>query len=107
MQNRQYLLASRPVGAPTKDNWTLSTSETPALADNQILVRIDYISLDPAMRGWMNDGKSYIEPVQIGEVMRAGTVGEVIESSDPNFSACSAGKASATTKESKLILERL
>lgn len=87
MQNRQYLLASRPVGAPTKDNWSFVTSETPALGDREILVRIDYISLDPAMRGWMNDGKSYIEPVGIGEVMRAGTVGKVVESSDPNFAA--------------------
>jgi NADPH-dependent curcumin reductase CurA len=87
MKNRQYLLASRPVGEPTQDNWTYATGETPALADNQILVRIDYISLDPAMRGWMNDARSYIEPVGIGEVMRAGTVGEVIESTDPNFSA--------------------
>ncbi|WP_100641203.1 NADP-dependent oxidoreductase [Alteromonas facilis] len=87
MKNRQFLLASRPIGEPNESNWTLSTSETPALGDNQILVRIDYISLDPAMRGWMNDGKSYIEPVQIGAVMRAGTVGEVLESTDPNFAA--------------------
>ncbi|MBT0586392.1 NADP-dependent oxidoreductase [Alteromonas oceanisediminis] len=85
MQNRQFLLASRPVGEPTADNWTFTTSETRALGDNEILVRIDYISLDPAMRGWMNEGKSYIEPVAIGDVMRAGTVGEVIESSDDGF----------------------
>ena len=87
MKSRQYLLASRPVGEPTKDNWTFNETETPALQENQILVRVDYISLDPAMRGWMNDARSYIEPVQIGEVMRAGTVGEVLESSDPGFAA--------------------
>lgn len=87
MQNRQILLAKRPFGEPTQENWDLVTTETPALQDNQILVKIKYISLDPAMRGWMNDGKSYIEPVQIGAVMRAGTVGEVLESTDPNFTA--------------------
>lgn len=85
MNNRQYLLSSRPVGVPTRDNWTFNQTETPSVGDNQILVRIDYISLDPAMRGWMNDARSYIEPVGLGEVMRAGTVGEVLESSDPNF----------------------
>jgi len=87
MNNRQYLLSSRPVGVPTRDNWTFNQTETPSVGENQILVRIDYISLDPAMRGWMNDARSYIEPVGLGEVMRAGTVGEVLESSDPNFAA--------------------
>ena len=85
MKSRQYLLSSRPVGVPTRDNWTFHEGETPSLEDKQILVRIDYISLDPAMRGWMNDSRSYIEPVGIGEVMRAGTVGEIIQSSDTEF----------------------
>lgn len=85
MKNRQFLLASRPVGMVNKDNWDLVESEIPELADQQVLVKIEYISLDPAMRGWMNEGKSYIEPVQIGAVMRASTVGKVLKSTDGNF----------------------
>lgn len=87
MKSRQYLLASRPIGVPTRDNWTFAETELPALGEGQLLVEVEYISLDPAMRGWMNDGKSYIEPVGIGEVMRAGGVGKVVESTDPNFAA--------------------
>lgn len=85
MKNKQYLLKSRPVGKPNRDNWEYVESEVPALKENQVLLKIEYISLDPAMRGWMNEGKSYIEPVEIGAVMRAGTVGQVLQSSDPKF----------------------
>ncbi|MFQ3236571.1 MAG: NADPH-dependent curcumin reductase CurA, partial [Paraglaciecola sp.] len=85
MINRQFLLASRPVGMVNKDNWDLVESNVPELADQQVLVKIEYISLDPAMRSWMNEGKSYIEPVQIGAVMRASTVGKVLKSTDSNF----------------------
>src|SRR5690606_11495311 len=84
-KNRQFLLATRPVGTPTADNWDLVTSEIPTPNDGEVLLKTIYISLDPAMRGWMNEGKSYIRPVQIGEVMRAGVIGRVIESKDPNF----------------------
>lgn len=87
MKSRQYLLASRPVGMPTQENWTFAETELPDVADGQLLVEVKYISLDPAMRGWMNDRKSYIEPVQIGEVMRAGAVGKVVQSGDCNFAA--------------------
>ena len=86
MQYKQWQLAKRPVGEPTRENWNLETVTLPTVEKGQIAVKIKYISLDPAMRGWMNDGKSYIEPVQIGEVMRAGTVGEVVESLSDNFS---------------------
>jgi len=79
-QTRQVKLASRPVGLPTRDNWDFGVADTPALADGQVLVEIHYVSLDPAMRGWMNDQRSYIRPVRLGEVMRAGTVGKVVES---------------------------
>ncbi|MAM86868.1 MAG: NADP-dependent oxidoreductase [unclassified Hahellaceae] len=85
MKNRQFLLASRPTGEPDASNWEYVENETPDLKDGQMLVKVEFISLDPAMRGWMNDAKSYIEPVQIGEVMRAGTVGEVVESKHPKF----------------------
>ncbi|MEL6671781.1 MAG: NADP-dependent oxidoreductase [Bacteroidota bacterium] len=86
-QNRQILLASRPVGLPTRENWDFTAEETRDLAEGEVLVRTHYISLDPAMRGWMNDSRSYIRPVKIGEVMRAGTVGEVVASEDPAFKA--------------------
>lgn len=85
MQSRQFKLATRPVGTPTAANWDYVTETLPALGDKQIKVKVLYISLDPAMRGWMNEGKSYIPPVGIGEVMRAGGVGQVIESTDPKF----------------------
>lgn len=85
MQYKQWQLAKRPVGEPTRENWNLATVTLPKVEPGQIAVKIKYISLDPAMRGWMNEGKSYIEPVQIGEVMRASTVAEVIESASPQF----------------------
>ena len=85
MQNRQFRLASRPVGEPTRENWEFTTEEVTEPADGQFLVEVQYISLDPAMRGWMNEGKSYIEPVGIGEVMRAGAVGKVVASKHPDF----------------------
>ena len=62
--------------------------ETPVaelLADNEVLIRNLYFAFEPAMRGWLNDVKSYLPPVQIGDVMRAGTVGQVIESNNPDF----------------------
>jgi len=83
--NRQFLLAKRPVGAATRE--TFSYVETPVgePGPNQILVENLYLSLDPAMRGWMNDAKSYIPPVGIGEVMRALGVGKVLASNHPDF----------------------
>jgi hypothetical protein len=83
--NRQCKLAARPVGLPTDDVWELADAPDPQPQDGEVLVGIEYISLDPAMRGWMNDVPSYIPPVQIGEVMRAGTVGRVLESRNPGF----------------------
>src|SRR5690606_40389839 len=83
--NRQFLLAQRPVGLPRHD--TFRRVETPVgePAEGQVLVRNHYLSIDPAMRGWMNEGKSYIEPVRLGEVMRALGVGEVVASRHPQF----------------------
>lgn len=83
--NKQLKLAKRPVGMPDADTWVLESNPIPEISEGQILIRNHYISLDPAMRGWMNDMKSYIPPVQIGEVMRAGSVGEVIKSKNPKF----------------------
>lgn len=85
MNSKQFLLASRPVGEPTKENWDFVETAIPELNNGQILVKVEYISLDPAMRGWMNEGKSYIEPVGIGDVMRASGVGQVVQSKDDTF----------------------
>jgi hypothetical protein len=79
MTNRQQILAKRPVGLPDQDTWTLTETEVPALKEGEVLIENHYASLDPAMRGWINDARSYIPPVQIGEVMRAGTIGKVVD----------------------------
>ena len=78
--NHQFRLAARPDGMVGPEHFDYLEEPLPELADGQVLVKNAYISLDPAMRGWMAEGRSYIPPVQIGEVMRAGTVGEVVES---------------------------
>ena len=78
--NHQFRLAARPVGLPKRSDWSLTEEPVPEPGDGEFLVKILYISLDPAMRGWMNEGRSYIAPVGIGEVMRAGAVGRVIAS---------------------------
>ena len=83
--NRQFLLAKRPVGAATRDAFTFQQVPVVQPEDGQILVKNEYLSLDPAMRGWMNEGKSYIPPVALGEVMRALGVGKVIASAHPGF----------------------
>ena len=83
--NRQFRLAARPVGLPRASDWTLDTQPVPEPGEGEFLVRMEYISLDPAMRGWMNEGKSYVPPVGIGEVMRAYSAGEVVASQHPKF----------------------
>lgn len=83
--NRQFRLAARPVGLPKASDWSLVEEPVPQPGEGQFLVRNEYISLDPAMRGWMNDSKSYVPPVGIGEVMRASAVGEVVASRHPKF----------------------
>ena len=83
--NTTVRLAKRPTGMVTADCFTTATEPLAAPGPGEVQVRIDYISLDPAMRGWLNEGKSYIPPVAIGEVMRAGAVGEVIASNAEGF----------------------
>ncbi|MCQ3000631.1 NADP-dependent oxidoreductase [Pseudomonas syringae] len=83
--NRQFLLAKRPVGQASREDFTYQEVPVGELASAQILVKNHYLSLDPAMRGWMNEGKSYIAPVGLGEVMRALGVGEVIASQSEQF----------------------
>jgi NADPH-dependent curcumin reductase CurA len=85
LANHQIRLKARPNGLPTRDGWDFTTEPVAEPADGGVLVKTLAISLDPAMRGWMNEGKSYIAPVALGDVMRAGGVGEVIASKNPAF----------------------
>lgn len=84
-KNQQILLDNRPTGEAVASNFKLVSSDTPALADGQVLVRHHYLSLDPYMRGRMNDAKSYAQPQALGQVMGGGTAGEVVESKSPKF----------------------
>ncbi|HYL93629.1 MAG TPA: NADP-dependent oxidoreductase, partial [Alphaproteobacteria bacterium] len=83
--NHQFRLAARPVGLPKPSDWNYTEEPVREPGVGELLIKILYISLDPAMRGWMNEGRSYIEPVKIGEVMRALAVGRVVASQNPKF----------------------
>ena len=83
--NHQYRLAARPVGLPKDTDWELTEEAVADPGEGEVLVKVKYLSLDPAMRGWMNDARSYIAPVELGAVMRAGAAGEVIASSHPGL----------------------
>ena len=83
--NQQVLLDNRPTGEATAGNFKIVSSETPELQEGQVLVRHHFLSLDPYMRGRMNDSKSYTAPQPLGQVMGAGTVGEVVESRASKF----------------------
>ncbi len=85
LMNQQFRLAARPVGMPKPSDWSATTEAVREITDGEIIVQALFLSLDPAMRGWMNEGKSYIRPVEIGEVMRAGAIGKVIASKSPKF----------------------
>jgi NADPH-dependent curcumin reductase len=85
--NRQFRLAARPEGLPKPEGWQYTEEPVSEPGDGEVLVEVLYISLDPAMRGWMNDVRSYIRPVGIGEVMRALGVGRVLRSNDPRLLA--------------------
>jgi NADPH-dependent curcumin reductase len=83
--NQQILLDNRPTGDALASNFKLTSADTPALKDNEVLVRHHFLSLDPYMRGRMNDSKGYTAPQALGEVMIGGTVGEVVESKNAKF----------------------
>jgi NADPH-dependent curcumin reductase len=85
--NRQVRLAARPSGLPTASDWELTSEAVPAPGPGEFVVAISHLSVDPAMRGWMNAGASYIPPVEIGAVMRAGAIGHVTVSEHPDFAA--------------------
>ena len=85
--NVQIRLAARPDGLPTDQHWRITAeSVREDLNNGEVLVEVRYISLDPAMRGWIREGRSYIEPVEVGAVMRAGGVGTVLASKHSGFS---------------------
>jgi NADPH-dependent curcumin reductase CurA len=83
--NHQVRLAARPVGQPKPSDWAHTSEPVGQPADGELLVKVSHISLDPAMRGWMNDVPSYLPPVGLNEVMRALTAGEVVASKHPRF----------------------
>jgi NADPH-dependent curcumin reductase len=85
LTNHQFRLAARPVGLPKRTDWSYTEEPVKVPGPAEVLVKTLYLSLDPAMRGWMNEGKTYIEPVAIGEVMRASGAGRVIASGTPAF----------------------
>ena len=84
-QNQQIHLDNRPTGEAVASNFKLVKAETPALQDGEVLVRHHFLSLDPYMRGRMNDAKSYAQPQPLGQVMQGGTAGEVVESRSPKY----------------------
>ena len=87
VSNHQFKLAARPVGAVKATDWARTEEAVRAPAEGEVVIQNQYLSLDPAMRGWMNDSKaSYIPPVGLGEVMRAIAVGKVLASKNPKFS---------------------
>ncbi len=83
--NHQVRLAARPSGLPKASDWNMTEEPLPTPGAGEFVVAISHLSLDPAMRGWMNAGASYIDPVEIGDVMRAGAVGHIIASEHPGF----------------------
>ena len=83
--NRTVRFIARPVGEPKRSDFAFADEPIAALEEGQMLLKVHYLSLDPAMRGWMNEGKSYIAPVGLGDVMRSGGIGEVVESKHSTF----------------------
>ena len=85
-KNKRLIFKQRPTGEPGPETWSLEEAPAREPAEGEVLIRQHYVSLDPAMRGWMNAGKSYIEPMEPGTVMRALTVGEVVAANNhPRF----------------------
>lgn len=85
MQNKEIRLLSRPVGMPTLNNFSTVDTDVPQAKDGEVLVRTLYISVDPYLRGRMREGRSYVAPFEVGQVIEGGAVGEVVESRAPEF----------------------
>ena len=93
-ENRRIVLASRPLGVPTGDNFRLETAPIPDLQEGEILIRTRFLSVDPYMRGRMNTGASYAPGVELDEVMVGGAVGDVVASRHPDFAEGDVAQAS-------------
>ncbi len=87
MQNKEIVFASRPTGMPTPDNFQIVDADVPELNEGEVLVRTLYISVDPYLRGRMREGRSYVAPFAVGQVIESGVVGKVVESRAPEFQA--------------------
>jgi len=85
MHNKEIQLASRPAGMPTLENFRFVETETGTLEDGEVLLRTLYISVDPYLRGRMREGRSYIPPFEVDQVIESGGIGEVVESRAANF----------------------
>ena len=85
LRNRRWVLGKRPIGMVSKENFQFEESEIEEIKDGEMLVKNLYFGFDPTQRGWLNDMKSYMPPVQIGEVMRSSTISQVVESNIPDF----------------------
>lgn len=85
MNNQSILFATRPTGLPTLDTFQFVDCEIPNISDGEVLLRTLYISVDPYLRGRMKEGKSYVAPFELGQVIESGVVSEVVESKSPNF----------------------
>jgi NADPH-dependent curcumin reductase CurA len=83
--NHQFRLAARPIGMPKRSDWSYTEEQVRDPGEGELLVKVQFLSLDPAMRGWMNEGRSYVAPVELGAVMRAIGAGRVIASRNPRF----------------------
>src|SRR5699024_9372465 len=88
LKNSQILLAKRPKGMPTKENFTFKDSPVPQPEEGQVLVRTIYLSVDPYMRGRMDDAKSYVKPFELNEMICGGIVGEVMLAVSDQLSVC-------------------
>jgi len=82
---RSVRLAERPIGLPSESTWSIKSEDVPPLAAGEFAIAIEQISLDPAMRGWLDDRPSYLPPVELGAIMRAGSLGTIIESNNKRF----------------------
>jgi NADPH-dependent curcumin reductase CurA len=84
-ENRRFRLVSRPQGTPQAENFSFDHQHLPVAGDGQFVVRNHYASLDPAMRGWMDDLPSYMPPIELGDAVRAATIGVIVESKTPDY----------------------
>ena len=105
LRNHQIRLAARPVGLPTRADWNFTAEPVAEPEAGGVLVKTLVLSLDPAMRGWMNEGKSYIAPVGIGDVMRAGGIGVVTASKNPAYAVGDTVSAMLNVQEYCVIPE--